>query len=454
MTVSVLTMELCIVSLLLGWLWVVVAGSSWPVPFVALLPAVGGLVAGRLIPYTWRRINWFDAAWWATVAVFVAFLAELGNVLWPGAASSSRWNLLFVAGLFLAWRGWVIAEGWLDRELVEAELQLGTLAVLVLVGILAWQVPGAGLLPAIIFFGAGLVGMGIARRAERRGPKSPAETDWLALLGVMLVLLAIVCAGIVFLVTPDLLLTMAEQAFTVVTLALHGVAGLVAWFTSLFPSINPPTEIQPPTTGSPNLPPAAPPPSTRFDLPPFWIFEMVLIFCGLLFLAYGLRTVLRFMPRRLGLPSRMPKEKEPGPPVSEAPTFSWDGWWKLVLVWLRGWLSGTGRSSAGTTDRANGRTTSAPQEERSIRALYREFLTAAERAGFDRTPSTTPAELARTLERAHPTAQAPVTALTELYVRTRYGQEPAGRDEIGRMRSAVQRARGELAQRRPANDPD
>ena len=31
-TFSVLGMELCLVSLLLGWLWVVVTGSNWPAP--------------------------------------------------------------------------------------------------------------------------------------------------------------------------------------------------------------------------------------------------------------------------------------------------------------------------------------------------------------------------------------------------------------------------------------
>ena len=48
---SVLGMELCLVGLLVGWFWVGVAGSPWPVPIVALAPGVLGLAAGRLIPY-------------------------------------------------------------------------------------------------------------------------------------------------------------------------------------------------------------------------------------------------------------------------------------------------------------------------------------------------------------------------------------------------------------------
>ena len=127
MVVCVLIMELCLTSLLVGWLWVAVALSVWPAPFVALLPAVGGLAAGKLIPYPWRRVSGFDAAWWGIVSIVVAFLAELGNVYAEGRPSNMRWALLFTFGLILAWRGWVLAEGWLERETIETEFQIGTI---------------------------------------------------------------------------------------------------------------------------------------------------------------------------------------------------------------------------------------------------------------------------------------------------------------------------------------
>src|SRR4051794_13583061 len=114
-------MELCLTSMFVGWLWVAMTASPWPMPLVALLPGIGGFVAGRVIPYPWRRLGWFDAAWWGTVSIFVAFLAELANVTAPVRASGGRWNLLFAVGLILAWRGWVLAEGWLDREMLETE---------------------------------------------------------------------------------------------------------------------------------------------------------------------------------------------------------------------------------------------------------------------------------------------------------------------------------------------
>jgi len=443
--VCVLIMELCLASLLVGWLWVVVAVSAWPVPFVALLPALGGIAAGKLIPYPWRRMGWFDAAWWGTVSIVVAFLAELGNVYAAGRASNMRWSLLFAFGLVLAWRGWVLAEGWLDREAVETELQLGTIAVFILTAILAWQVPGAGLLPTVCFFAAGLVGLGIARRAERRGPRARAEADWLVLVGIMMVVLLIVCGAIVLLVTPELVTSMGQHALSLLGIGVRGLGALIAWLGSFLPQGNEPTTSMQPAGAAGAMQPIAAEPTPRFDTPPGWIFEVFLTLVGVIVLAIGIRIVIRNVPRRLFLWQRPPRE--PGPPVSEAPDFTWGGWWRLVLAWFGAWLRSQRASSSTGPGRAGGGAAGdAPREQRSIRALYRELLSAAERAGFDRTPATTPAELAGSMTRARPMVQAPMSALTDLYVRARYGEEAAGRDEVNRMRAAVERVRQELAQ--------
>jgi hypothetical protein len=86
-------MELSVVSLLLGWVWVVIAGSPWPAPWAVLLAAPLALYGGRKVPYTWRRLNWFDGLWWAIVAVIVAVLAEAGNALAAGPSSGiATWS--------------------------------------------------------------------------------------------------------------------------------------------------------------------------------------------------------------------------------------------------------------------------------------------------------------------------------------------------------------------------
>src|SRR3954464_501111 len=205
-------MELSIVSLLLGWVWVVIAGSAWPAPWAVLLAGPFSMICGMRVPYSWRRQTWFDGVWWLTVAVLVALLAEAGNYLSPGATSSSRWNVQFVAGLLAAWRAWGLAEGWIDRELVESELQVGTLVVVGILVILIWIAPGAGLLPAVTFVAAGLFGLGLARRAERRDPRASLETDWLVLVAGLVALIVAVALVVVVIVTPDLLLVLYEQA--------------------------------------------------------------------------------------------------------------------------------------------------------------------------------------------------------------------------------------------------
>ena len=52
---------------------------------------------------------------------------------------------------------------------------------------------------------------------------------------------------------------------------------------------------------------------------------------------------------------------------------------------------------------------------------------------------------------ARPAASPAMSTATELYVRARYGEERVGRDELSRMRTAVQQARRDLS---PARYPE
>lgn len=445
MSVAVLLMELSIVSLLLGWVWVVIAGSSWPAPWSVLLAAPLAMIGGRKVPYSWRRMSWFDGLWWATVAIVVAVLAEAGNALAAGPASGARWNVQFVAGLLLAWRGWVLAEGWIDRDMVESEFQVGTIMVLGILVIMVWIVPGAGLLPAVAFAASGLLGLGLARRAERRDPRASLESDWLVLVGGLIGLIVLVAVVVVALVTPDVLLALFEQAQLAASLALSGIMALFQWLGSFFPGANPGPE--PMQSGGPMGPAiSSSPPVPRSDvpMPPFWIFELLLTFVGVIFVVVAGRALYRLMkmnPRPFSL--GLARQRDPALPASKPDTFSWAGWWRSVLAWLFGRLAGA-RTSTGGSQRGGQRPAQEVPEQRSIRALYRELLATVARAGFERQPSTTPNELAHEVNAARPAASPAMSAATELYVRARYGEERVGRDELSRMRTAVQQARRDL----------
>jgi hypothetical protein len=443
--VSVMLMELAIVGLLLGWIWVVIAASPWPAPWLVLLAGPLALIGGRLVPYGWRRRTGFDAAWWATVAVVVAALAEIGNAIGGGAPSGARWNVQFVAGLVLAWRGWALAEGWVDRDLVEAELQAGMLVVLGVLLVMIWVVPGAGLLPAVGFAAAGLFGLGIARRAERRDPRASLESDWLVLVGGLVVLVVAVAAAVVALITPDLLLALVHQVQAAVVLAISGIGALFQWIGSLFP-VGAPVEQPPAGAGGGPVVPTTPPPASVVRAPPDWLFELIVTFAGVVFLALAIPAVYRMIRQNLRpIALAMPRQRDPAQPLSAADAFSWRGWWRVVLAWLRGWLAG-GRAATRSSRPVAARSGAALAEQRSIRALYRELLAVLARAGFERQPSTTPHELARAVNAARPAASPAMSTLTELYVRTRYGEEPLGREELSRMRAAVQQARRSLSE--------
>jgi hypothetical protein len=163
------------------------------------------------------------------------------------------------------------------------------------------------------------------------------------------------------------------------------------------------------------------------------------------FLILAGRAVYRLMKTNVrSFTLRMPRQREPAPPISTADAFTWRGWWRLVLARLWAWLGG-GDSPAGQAAHARRGGGAAVAEQRSIRALYREFLGLVARAGFERQPSTTPNELERTVTTARPAASRAISTMTDLYVRVRYGEEPLGRDDLSRMRTALQQARRDLS---------
>jgi hypothetical protein len=265
------------------------------------------------------------------------------------------------------------------------------------------------------------------------------------LVAGLVALIVLVAVIVVLLVTPDLLLLIFEQARTAFFVAVGAIGALFHWIGSFFPSVESPTGPLPTgPAGGPFAPATPAVSSTTVAEPPFWLFELLLTFVGVVFLFFASRALLRLMRMRVtGFELRMPRVREPAPPVSTADALTWRGWWRQLLTWLRVWLAG-GASPAGQAARSQQGAGAVVAEQRSIRALYRELLGMVARAGFERQPSTTPNELAREVSSARPAAARAMSTMTELYVRARYGEEPVGRDELSRMRSALQQARRDL----------
>ncbi|MCC6176262.1 MAG: DUF4129 domain-containing protein [Chloroflexi bacterium] len=449
MIAVLLLMELALTTLVLGLAWISIGASPWPPPLAALLPGPAGLLAGRLVPYRWRRWHWFDPAWWGAVVAVLALLAEGINQVAPGAVSGARWNIAFFIGLALFWRGWVLAEGWIEREGVEAEVQTGLIASLVLLAALQWAWPGAGLLPAVMVVVCGLVTLGLARRAERRSPGARTESEWLLLLGVLVVAVILAAGAAVGGVTPDLLGTMAGQALQ--TVAALGAAGASfwGWLRGLFPQMSAPSpDGRAPAGGDPM---AGLPRSTAswpdLPVPPGWVLEVAIIFFGFVLAGLLVRYLLAKRPRHLSGLFLIGRRQVGAAPISEAPNFSWQSWWRLLLANLLAWLRGPRAAAGEERRRGEDRAAKASPEERSIRGQYRRFLTGLKHVGIVPSPATTPLELAQRLGTVKPALHETVTVLTRLYVDARYGETPPGRREVGAMRASVDKAIALLNQR-------
>src|SRR6266540_117157 len=441
LTFVFLAMELCWVSLGLGLAWIGWGSGAWPLPLVVLAPAPLGVAAVRLSPTRWGRRRWYDLYRWGLAIVCGGLCARLATFVEGGEALGPRWNVAFVAGLVLFWRGWFVGEDELEPHAVEVAFQVGAVAVLVFVSALQWNVAGSasGLAPSVGFFLFGLLAIGLARRSERRVQGAGPETDWLALTVVLGLGTLVMAVGLVSLVSPALLQALAAQALWLARLVLGVLAVLLSWLA------------RPP--GVPEEPVAPLRPVTAverleflLDLPPplLWVLERVADTVLLLLLGYSMYRLVQFGIRRLR--GRGTVEPEGQAPRCEALPFSWRQWWKLFLARVLGWFRRGGVRGAERPVSRDELQSSA--EQRSVRGLYREFLQACARFGLPRAAHQTPHEFAAHLVARRPEVRPPLGDLTQVYVRARYARERIDRGQVARMRAAVEDATAQLRQPR------
>ncbi|MDI7274580.1 MAG: DUF4129 domain-containing protein [Anaerolineae bacterium] len=89
----------------------------------------------------------------------------------------------------------------------------------------------------------------------------------------------------------------------------------------------------------------------------------------------------------------------------------------------------------------------APYALATVREIYASLLRLASGEGVVRDDAETPYEFERRLDGAWPEAQAQVEALTDAYVRVRYGERRVGLDELEGLRAAWQRLREKVEER-------
>ena len=455
-----LGMELCLGSLALGLAWIGFAGGGWPPPPHALVPSAVGLASARLFPSTWRRLWWYDWLRW-TVALGWAAGCAIYAQGWSGSSPVAGWNVAFIAGLLLFWRGWSLGEDGVEPRDVLGTVQTALVAALVLVAVIQMLAPGAGLLAGVGTLMFGLLALGLARRAERRRPGAPPESDWLALVGLLGLAILVVGGLLLLLVTPDGLAVLWEQARVLGTILLMPFVALFGWLGSLFSAgaAGPAPGSPGPSTGP--LSPA-PPPATATGTPGWAEAAMTLltVVIPILFLAAMMYFIGKPLLRRLSQVrprgESAPVDREPGPPTAVVAEFSWRAWWQLLLARLFGVLRGESVEEAAERRRAQAAAArsaaSAPTapEPRTVRELYKSLLSAAAGQGLVRSSASTPHEFTRRLSAARPGARRPLDVLTDIYTRTRYGEERPARDDVDEMRVAVREAVEQI--KRPPDD--
>ena len=345
-----------------------------------------------------------------------------------------------LAGLYLWWRGIVLTQG-LGLQGTSFRFRLGIIAFVWLLLISA-MVTRLDIIPLVFaYFALGLLAMALARLEEvsqtREGLPSLA---WLLTLVGATTLVLLIGLGITRLFSVEAVrsvLALLDPLIVVVDRLLYHLIGLIArlleplliWLIDLFREFWAEME-QAPETGI-----VTPQPLEEMfkDVEPAqwpaWLSDLVVILrwgvVGLL-AAGALWIVARSFRRWRGLAeSTAPASRES---VWSGEAFRQDlvallrdGWQRL-----RGMASLRGRPSYSTA---------------SIRGIYASLLRLGAAMGYPRPAGTTPYEYVSTLRQALPGREGEVSAITEAYVRVRYGEVPTTEEDLRRVRGWWERVK-------------
>ncbi len=342
-------------------------------------------------------------------------------------------ELVVTLAVLYAWRRGIIASvrDPLDPAATAHAFRLGILAFAI--HALVYREEHAQfLLEALpVYFEAALAGIGLARAdrlsAARGGGRSPFRSRWIAallavtaattglgvLLGSALRAQAMRCAaGAV----GEALQRAAEALlvlFGPVAIAIGAI--IEALFRLIREKLG--VELQLPDLTPPQAPPLAPPPEPL--LTPAWLaaYGPALRIAGTLAVLLVIALAALRTARRGPTPGREP-------PADEAESLPGDD--------VRDVLRGVADQLLGRGGRRLRRRFLSAQ---AIRRLYQGLLVLAEKRGAVRGPSETPFEFLGDLIRVFPNHDRELHALTDAYVKVRYGEIPEGEFEVGQLRA-------------------
>lgn len=394
----------------------------------------------------------------AALAVGFALLAEYaGPVQWQNSFDTPLLVSTLMAGA-LAWAGVRLGRGPLQFDGVREGFLLGLFALLALLVIVA----AAGLMQSftagaalaiLLFFAASLISLSLARMLEVQTQAQAAHGQqlrpggrWLAFLGSLvaaLLLLGLFLSSLVSLSVLRLLLAPVVAAlgwlanvllYLLLPLILLG-AGLVYVLRLLISLAGVANRPQPPQPDDVSRTLQNLQHQSQPGIPP----EIVLLLKALL-IGAALLAVAIVLVRSL---FRRPPEQGNG--IAEElheSVFDRAQFWASLRAFLRSalgrlarWRPHPGTAGPAPTRSAAGLEHS-PPSVRTVREIYRLLLARMAQRGQARRPAETPYTYLEALSSGLQQGRSELSAITDAYVRARYGERPASEAELDQVREA------------------
>jgi len=440
------------VSWLAGWAVILLGAgqtaglvTAWLSTFAVYLIAV--TTARTLIRRRTRRSDWIIAG-----LVLVSTLIFINLNLYPGTSPfDPRWLRTLVSnivsglqrwpreltallfGFFIWVRGLRLPRRHVGIRTITQQVQIG-LVVIVALAIAASKFPVHVGGVVVAYFAAGLLALALTRIEETAhtegGAASPFGRKWLVTLAAALLvvgLIALIGSSLFTVETVRTLLRPLAVAAAAVVSALAVLLGLLAQYL-LFPILMrllggrlPAELVQPIATPAPGRPEQAEGAAHPLLSPEFLnaLRIATLFFVSLIALWLVIHSFRRWRTLRETAGGTRETARPAGSLADDMLDYLRDRWRRLrELADIRRLLQlrGTG----------------------SIRALYANLLTLMAAADHPRPAGQTPYEFEPTIETVLPAREAEISAITDAYVRARYGEQEVSDEELRDLRDAWQ----------------
>jgi len=347
---------------------------------------------------------------------------------------------LFLAVLFLWWRGLVLAQRRIDSESVAFRFRLGVVLLAFTTGISSSVLPWPYHHIVFLFFFASLLGIAVARAEEvgqqYGGRHSPFNLGWLTALVIASIAVLLLAAGLASVLNGENIGRVLRPVWSVLSVVLFFLLYVVAWLAQIL--IIPLLaffeqyelgraldealgELGTPRVFEPNPQPQEP----LFTPEQLAMMRTVGVIGGALTVLLLVALTLRRM--RVGARGRFGEERE--------------SVWKEID--LR-------RGLGGLLRRGRRRLSGAPEALRrsrlghlfaamTIRHIYAHLGALAAERGYPRALDETPYDYLPTLEKAFPERREDITRITDSYVAVHYGELPEQPDDLRTVREAWRR---------------